>query len=61
MTVTQLVEQLLKLDPDTEVWVDTPEGLLPVDMAYEHHGPINTVIISYTEQIPPSIYKDSLN
>lgn len=48
MTVAELISQLKKLDSSTEVWVDTEDGLFPVDMVFEDEG---TAILSYTEEI----------
>lgn len=46
MTVAELIQELLKLDGDIEVWVDTEYGLFPTEMVYETH---NTVIIRYAD------------
>jgi len=47
MTVAELIIELRKLDQSTEVWVDTSEGLFPVDMIYEDS---QTAVISLSNE-----------
>lgn len=46
MTVAELIIELRKLDQSTEVWVDTENGLFPVDMIYSDS---ETAVITYTD------------
>lgn len=47
MTAAELIIELKKLDQSTEVWVDTEDGLFPIDMVYENGG---TGIITYDDR-----------
>lgn len=50
MTVRQLIDELQKLDPSVEVWVDTEQGLMSVDGLYGVlDGEIKTAIITYAD------------
>lgn len=57
MTVLEMIKELEKLAPTTEVWVDTDHGLVVVDSIYGITGAINTAIITYSD----NEYKETLN
>lgn len=57
MTAAQMIAELEKIKPDTEVWVDTAEGLMSVDGLYGIKGDVNTAIITYAN----NEYKEILN
>lgn len=58
MTVGQLKQILETCEDDDEIWLDTNEGLMVADDAYQYsHGSIGTVIVTYKN----NEYKETLN
>lgn len=57
MTVLEMIKELEKLAPTTEVWIDTSEGLVAVDGVYGITGGVNTAIITFSD----NEYKETLN
>lgn len=58
MTVSQLKQILETCEDDDEIWLDTNEGLMVADDAYQYyHEDIGTLIMTYKN----NEYKETLN
>ncbi len=51
MTKSELIEELLKMSGDAEVWIDTDFGLKPAEMVYDvMNDTVQTIIITYADK-----------